>query len=69
MDSKDKNINELSDNEILKEAFVNATLREVDSSLENCEETSEVSDAYKKRANKMFKDMGSSFVPYPEIEE
>ncbi len=69
MNSKDKNIDELSDNEILKEAFVNATLREVDRMLENCEETSEVSDAYKKRMNKMFKDMGSSFVPYSDMTE
>lgn len=67
MNTKDKNINELSGKEILKEALVDATLREFDKAMENCEETAEVSDDYKRKMNKMFKDMGSSFVPYPDI--
>lgn len=67
MDKKDKNINELSSKEILKEALVDATLREFDKAMEICEETAGVSDEYKRRMNKMFKDMGSAFVPYSDI--
>ena len=67
MDTKDRNNNELSGKEILKEALVDATLREFDRAMEKCKETAEVSDEYKRKMNKMFKDMGSSFVPYPDI--
>ena len=67
MNTKDKNINGLSGKELLKEVFVDATLREFDRDMENCEETAEVSDEYKRKMNKMFKDMGISFVPHPEV--
>ena len=67
MDKKDKNINELSGKEILKEALVDATLREFDRVMEKCKETAEVSDEYKRKMYKMFKDIGSSFIPYPDI--
>ncbi len=67
MDTKDRNNNELSGKEILKEALVDATLREFDRAMENCKETAEVSDEYKRKMNKMFKDMASSFVPYSDI--
>lgn len=67
MNNKDKKSEDFFESELFKDAFVEATLRKIDKEMEQCEETAEVSDDYKRKMNKMFKDMGSSFVPYPDI--
>lgn len=53
--------------ELLKEAFIEATLRSYERDIKDSTETAEVSLEYKIRMNKFFKDIGSSFIPYPDI--
>ena len=59
--------NNNTNKELFKDAFVEASLRSYEREMKDCEENAEVSLNYKIKMNKFFKEIGSSFVPYPDI--
>ena len=56
--------------ELFKQALNEALARKFEKEIANCDEPIEFSDNHKRWANSFFRNtVGSSYVPYPEIEE
>ncbi len=64
MENKNK-----TNRELFVQALFEALCKEYDEELTNCTEDATVSDSHKTEMNKIFKDAGYDFVPYPEMNE
>lgn len=64
VDNKNK-----TNRELFAQALCEVLCKEYDEDLANCTEDATVSDSHKMAMNKIFKDAGYDFVPYPEMNE